>query len=151
MPSADRPEFRVGAFASSFVLAVFAATVTIVAIAQIELLLSGRPRIVFDAYPVGIFAVVGVVIAFVSVLPAMMASYRRWGLFKLTVAGGVIGTTAILAIILVSQGLNLPNLWAWQAMSASMIFVPIFGLAGLVGGATFGLIQKTLLSSQPGS
>lgn len=151
MPGGSQNEFRVGTFASSFVLAVFASTVTLAAVAQIEVLMSGRPRIVFEAYPFGVFAAVGVVTALISLLPVMIASYQRWSIPQLSVTGAIVGVIAIAAVILGSEGEVLFSPWAWEAMSANLIFVPVFGLAGLVGGLTFGLIQKTLLESEPKS
>lgn len=142
--------FKASAFFACFALGVASSTATLAAIAQIYLLTVERPRFILDGFPPGIFVAVAMATAFISALPAFLAYRRNWSLLRFGLSGGLVGALGMATVAVVSLGgWNIFDGSIWRRSGDAFLFVPAFGVAGVVGGLAFGLLQRALSRTRP--
>ena len=119
---------------SAFVLAVGAATVTLLVVSE-----ASRYRV-----PLGIFALIAPVAFLFGLVPALIAFRKDFGLVSCSALGCLTGLFAISVAIVFSTNLNFTSAVTWDHALKTAFYLPAFGFAGLIGGAVFGFVRNAL-------
>ncbi len=135
---------RFARFWSAFVLAVAAAVMTVLVVAQVWALAIPTQQWVWEEYPLGVFVIVAIIASFFGLIPAALAFRKNFGLVSCSKLGFLTGFFAILVVIVFSTNLDPTSAWMWRDVSKNVGYLPVFSLAGLIGGAVFGWVSYAL-------
>lgn len=135
---------RFARFWSAFVLAVAAAVITVLVVAQVWALAIPPRQWVWEEYPLGVFVIVAIIASLFGFIPAALAFRKNLGLVSCSTLGSLTGLFAILAVIVFSTDLDPTSVWMWRDVSQKVGYLPVFSLAGFIGGAVFGWVSHAL-------
>lgn len=122
-------------FLASLTLAAAASTVTIFIAAQMGAIVSPPSQWVWDEFPVGLFAIFGVIAWVLGSLPAACAFHLRLGIIRCSLLGFGYSVLVFFLLQLLSGNSDYAD-----ALKLSLAL----GVSGMAGGAAFAVVADAL-------
>lgn len=117
---------------------------SVLVVAQVWALAIPPRQWVWKEYPLGVFVIIAVVASISGLIPAALAFLKNLGLVSCSTLGFLTGLFAILVVIVLSTNLDPTSAVMWREIVEKAGYLPVFGLAGLIGGAVFGWASQAL-------